>query len=596
MNMKMNKQLIFGLIILTVVFTVFLFLEKNNREEIQSIQFNNIELPYTLVKLNTKEEINAIAQPNIKITENNNYIHLPNINGQLTLKVNQATLYQDYEYVNTGVLSSRSILIKIPKSIDFIYTIEVNINDVKKSLINLSALKIGRYSDFILSHQFINYYYSGFSDFILGIASFVFLVSLIFYIKGDKHFISYHIPTISAYILFSELINHVTLLNDYIFVPGTFSALIVLIFFDWINSKYKEKIKLSPFIFILLTVLPIAACISQVYLPEFNIGQYQLFFNLPVTIIFSMICIFHSTIKIFRKSDLTFEYTKTDRTLLILQSSPLMFMAISFLHGILAKFSLIDTGFYLIPLVKIYFLLILAVISVLNESIYKQRENIKYKKLLNQKTNELTVQLTHLGEAEKLRALHIQKETFFTELHDGVLGNLSIIHSIAERNNQYDYNQIRKLTKYSINEIRLMLEIDLNVHQQYETLFITCSLLRQQIVEPLALLDVHITWNMTKLLEYKKTSASFNLEIFRVLQEAIHNAHERAEAKEITITSYCQGDKFFITVKNQRGIAFDPNYPRGLGISSMISRCKSIDCIFSITPLPGGAELTIALP
>ena len=594
--MKISNQLKFSLIILTVLFTVFLYFNKNNNEQIQYINFDNIKLPYTLVKSDVRKEINASARPYLKITGDNNYLYLPNINGQLTLKVNHTTLYQDYKYIDTSLLSSRSILIKIPDSIDFIYTIDLNISDIKKALINISSLEIGKYSDFFLHHQISNYYYNDLNSLTLGIAFFVFFVSSIFYFKTSNSIVTYHIPFISLYIGISESFNQLTVLNKYLYISGTFSALIILIFFDWINESYKEKIKISPYLFFVLTAIPTTACILDIYYSEFYIGTYNLYFNLPATLIICTIYINHSFKQVFLPKNNELEYTKSEKQLLFLQSSPLIFLIISIVHGILSKFSLIDTGFYLIPLAKIYFLLILGAISVTYEYIFTKRENEKYKQLLNQKQNELTIQLTHFNKSEKLKALHKQKERFFNELHDGVLGHLSIIHSIVERHNEDDYNQIQKLTKYSINEIRLMLEIDLDVHQQYETLFITCSLLRQQIVEPLSLLDVNITWNMTKLLEYKKTSASFNLDIFRVLQEAIHNAHQRAKAKEIIVKSYCQDDKFFITVKNLRGITFDRNYSKGFGISNMISRCKNIDCIFSITPLPGGAELTIALP
>jgi signal transduction histidine kinase len=594
--MKISNQLKFSLILLTVLFTVFLYFNKNNNEHIQYIKFDNITLPYTLVKSDVKQEINANASPHLKITGDNNYLYLPNINGQLTLKANHTTLYQDYEYIDTAVLTSRSILIKIPDSIDFISTIDLNINDINKSLINISSLEIGKYSDFILRHQISNYYYNDFNNFTLGIAAFVFFVSCIFYFKNTNSFVTYHIPLISLYIAVTEIINQITILHKYIYVPATFAALILLIFFDWINQSHKEKIKIPPYLYFILSIIPITVCIYHAHSLEFNFGAYNLYYNLPTTIVICTIFIAYSIKQVFLLKNNKLKYTKDEKKILLAQSSPLIFLVISLAQGILAKFSFIDTGFYLIPLVEIYFLLILGVISVIYESVYVKKENEKYKQLLNQKKNELTLQLTHRNESEKLKALHMQKETFFTELHDGVLGHLSIIHSIAERHHEDDYNQIQKLSKYSINEIRLMLEIDLDVHQQYETLFITCSLLRQQIVEPLSLLGVHITWNMTKLLEYKKTSASFNLDIFRVLQEAIHNAHQRAEAKAIIVVSFCQDDKFFITVKNLRGMTFEPNYSRGFGISNMISRCKNIDCIFSITPLPGGAELTIALP
>jgi signal transduction histidine kinase len=84
--------------------------------------------------------------------------------------------------------------------------------------------------------------------------------------------------------------------------------------------------------------------------------------------------------------------------------------------------------------------------------------------------------------------------------------------------------------------------------------------------------------------------------IYRVAQEALHNASRHAQASRVRITVHQEPDRILLSVADD-GVGFDPSRSRGLGLLGMEERVKHLNGFFWVQSRPGqGAVLTVQLP
>ncbi len=86
--------------------------------------------------------------------------------------------------------------------------------------------------------------------------------------------------------------------------------------------------------------------------------------------------------------------------------------------------------------------------------------------------------------------------------------------------------------------------------------------------------------------------------VYRIAQEALHNAIKHAQAGELTVGLSCDNSCLTLTVRDD-GIGFDPVglYPGHLGLQSMRERAASIGASINITSRPGeGSLVQVQIP
>jgi signal transduction histidine kinase len=84
--------------------------------------------------------------------------------------------------------------------------------------------------------------------------------------------------------------------------------------------------------------------------------------------------------------------------------------------------------------------------------------------------------------------------------------------------------------------------------------------------------------------------------IYRLVQEALHNAARHAGAKNASVDVRREGGAVTVTVHDD-GRGFDPTRTRGLGLLGMEERVKRLDGRFKIDAAPGrGATISAELP
>ena len=87
--------------------------------------------------------------------------------------------------------------------------------------------------------------------------------------------------------------------------------------------------------------------------------------------------------------------------------------------------------------------------------------------------------------------------------------------------------------------------------------------------------------------------------LYRVLQEALHNAAKHSRASQLNVQCLGMPGEIRLTVSDE-GIGFDVesvNRGRGLGLISMRERVKLVNGTFSIvSQLNGGTEINVRIP
>ena len=195
-------------------------------------------------------------------------------------------------------------------------------------------------------------------------------------------------------------------------------------------------------------------------------------------------------------------------------------------------------------------------------------------------------------EKERSQAQAILK--VHSELHDGVLNYLSILNILSQEKPKTALADIQKLSRFAINEIRIILG---QRAASEEDLFTALGTLRQQIVDPIARTNVEVDWSLLVLMDYPKISSAIVLEITRIIQEAVHNAVVQADCKTLVVSARKTAEnQFSITIENTGGKSFEGKREGGFGINNMMMRARKINAKIDLVPIAGGAILTIYLP
>ena len=357
-----------------------------------------------------------------------------------------------------------------------------------------------------------------------------------------------------------------------------------------LNISHKNRMVFLPLSFALIS-FSVLVMEKHIALHE---GQLVLYYAMPVTVFSAFIFGSYYSYLSFRA-----------RSLVIFTFSvSLLFFSLAVIHDFLVKIGVIHTDFMSVGLAIMTLCLSLTLALALGTA-----QNIK-----QLRTNELNLtaalerQSLQLEEQFAERQVLLDKElnaqhraSLLTDLHDGVLNYLSSIFAVSETGTQKEASHINKLAKNAMNEIRVILDTD--VDQGTGSLLVTCSVLREQIAQTLDYLGCTAHWDIATLENYPSPNNQTNLEIFRILQEALHNASTRAKATHLTIQAVKNlAGSYVLTVENSGGSSLQAaashghGHGHGHGIKNMQARALRINAQFMLTSQPTGARLTLTLP
>ncbi|PWK62045.1 sensor histidine kinase [Roseicyclus mahoneyensis] len=234
----------------------------------------------------------------------------------------------------------------------------------------------------------------------------------------------------------------------------------------------------------------------------------------------------------------------------------------------------------------------LVISRILSAKAALQDQNKIMEEALTLRTEQLVQEFKVQGKLREQNAASIETQRITRDLHDGVLTYLSMIQSLAETAPTGNSDYINGLAKNAIREIRVILEVNL---LEKNSIFVTLSVLRSQVIGPLKHAGVDVQWDLLALLDQTIIDRKHALNLFRIMQEAIHNAVLRAQCTSLIVkaTHDPMNNSLVIGVTNTGGYELVCAHEAGHGIGNMRRRATMIGAEFTLQPLAGGAQLEL---
>ena len=194
------------------------------------------------------------------------------------------------------------------------------------------------------------------------------------------------------------------------------------------------------------------------------------------------------------------------------------------------------------------------------------------------------------------------KKRVAQELHDGVLGRMFGVRMNLDSLNRFnDDLAINQRNEYIVelkNIEQDIREISHDLNREKSELInnfvaIVDNLFDEQRktfhIELVSNIDVSIKWDLIP--------NSIKINLFRIIQESIHNINKYAKAKVVVVEIKKIEENLRLIIKDD-GIGFKTNLrKKGIGLQNMISRTKDCKGEFNVkSKLGEGTEITVVIP
>ena len=260
----------------------------------------------------------------------------------------------------------------------------------------------------------------------------------------------------------------------------------------------------------------------------------------------------------------------------------------------------------LYPFYPIFFLLInfSLVGSQLLSSLKRSEtlaQNLQQK--VDEKTAELEASFAELEETRRQQTISDERQRIMLDLHDGIGGHL--VNTLAYMENSHvDDPTLKNSLEMTLRDLSLMIDSLENTNS-----IVTLLGMFRSRIEPLLVQNgIKFKWEIGDEPLMPQTGPSENLNLLRIIQEAVTNAVKHADCDEISIFSDRQSvmisdngkgfDLANVTAHpNKAGIKKAPfNKTRGLGLISMKKRAANIGALLSVTSLERGTQVRLVWP
>lgn len=217
----------------------------------------------------------------------------------------------------------------------------------------------------------------------------------------------------------------------------------------------------------------------------------------------------------------------------------------------------------------------------------------KHAEFLEQEVSKRTKELVKANnqrmkvEAEVLRISELERQRFSLDLHDDICQRLAgismLCRSYSRMENGIDNNQIVELAElindtlqrtrqYAHNSYPVELD-SLGLDHSIANL---CNSFRIQNE-----IECNYEWRIPETISFTNIQ---RLNIFRIIQEALHNIQKHASAKKADVTCFILEDNVVIEICDDgTGFDYEANLKKGLGVNSMEYRANQIGAQFRIS-------------
>jgi signal transduction histidine kinase len=249
----------------------------------------------------------------------------------------------------------------------------------------------------------------------------------------------------------------------------------------------------------------------------------------------------------------------------------------------------------LTALLTILFGLALAFLSVARVQALEGESQARYQEVV------LAREELHRLSARLVSAQEEERRKLSRELHDEVgqamsallveLGNLASVLPAENDVLQRRVQEVRKLAENNVGVVRNM-----------------ALLLRPSMLDDLGLVPA-LNWQAREVARRTGTKVRVDAEdvaddlpddyrtcIYRVVQEALHNATRHAKAATVKVTVRREEAAVRVAIQDD-GAGFDPRHGKGMGILGMEERVRHLAGVFKVESAPGrGTTVSIFLP
>lgn len=524
---------------------------------------------------------------------------VPNYDGSLTLWLDGMLIKQptQFEALGSSVVRLLSFVVAIDHDVlKKAQTLSFMIHDQSDfntaSFLSLSEIYIGEHDDFLSVVHRKKIFEEVFRPAVIFNLGITIIVLFGLMLSG---MLGWEIAPLLAVILFMIFISlgglvfiwpEISLAHRYAYF---FSPLGVAAMNAYVSNHVYQGIQLRDRLIICLAVIVTALGLANYLLDVIHLTTtaYNVIVSVPILLI-GMSAVAIRAAFMARKRTV-FE--------LAIISTILFVWLFSFTHDALGRLGVIDIS---VPVTNISMLLLFFTLGyIFAYKVIEARNamavvNAKMRLALKEQSRQLEAEFVSASKLRERDIVARNYERIYNDLHDGVLTYLFSIKTMGASLVGKEAGKVSTLAQFCLNEIRVILSSGVTGKTP---LILTLSNLRHNIFDSLPDIGVQANWDTTALLDLPPTDLRFNIEIVRVLQEAVHNAVERADCSSLSVVATLRKDKMIcFKIVNEGGVTFHEGTKKGFGLKSMSSRIQRLRGHFAIIPATGGAELTFEIP
>ncbi|HHJ15498.1 MAG TPA: hypothetical protein ENJ80_02255 [Gammaproteobacteria bacterium] len=221
--------------------------------------------------------------------------------------------------------------------------------------------------------------------------------------------------------------------------------------------------------------------------------------------------------------------------------------------------------------------------------------NLQLEIRVAEKHRELESNFKKLRQMENRQVLAEERERFMKEMHDGVGGHLISMLSMM-RSGEHDPGKITRAIEAALSDLRIMIDsLDPNEHDIPALL----GAMRARLEPQLARSGIKFDWQVDEIPPLPEFGPRKALQVMRIIQEAITNVINHAEATLIRIHARLEAEPgktrnaVIDIIDNGKG--FSDKARRGHGLNNMEQRASSINARLNIYSENPGTRIRLSM-
>lgn len=205
---------------------------------------------------------------------------------------------------------------------------------------------------------------------------------------------------------------------------------------------------------------------------------------------------------------------------------------------------------------------------------------------------ELEASFARLREADRERALAAERQRLLRDMHDGVGGQLASLVHLAD-NPATERAQVVEGLREGLADLRLILDS----LASEDDLLLALGRLRHRLAPTLQSAGIELKWHIDPRLDVPPWPPEAVLHLYRIVQEATHNAIRHAQARHLTISVAPHAAGLCLEIADDGIGLTETEGGQGYGLAGLRDRAARLGATLEIKSSPGsGTCIRMLLP